>query len=203
MKYLQSTVMALFLLLMTSLATAQSVDYAEIGEQGIQAFAEGNLIQAMDLLGKSAEKGYAPAQSTLAYILDKAEENERAFELFKLAADQNYAAAQYGLAGMYAKGEGIEESPQLAGEWMHKAAMQRYVLAMRGLAYALEKGELGFDRNPNQALHWYNQCHDAGDEVCKRRLAEAYAKGEFGLAVDEKKAKQLIRELNQKQEVNK
>lgn len=201
MKQTQSVTIALLLLLMITSVQSQSVDYAQIGEKGIQAFSQGNLIQAMDLLNQSAQNGYAPAQSTLAYILDKADENERAFELFKQAAEQNNAAGQYGLAGMYAKGEGTEKNPQLAGEWMKKSAMQSYILAMRDYAYALENGELGFDMDINQAVHWYNQCVEAGDAVCKHRMALAYGKGELGLALDEKKARQLLHQINEKQEV--
>lgn len=200
MKYIQSVTMIL-LHLITASVHAQPLDYVEIGEKGIQAFIKGDLIQAMDLLNQSAQNGYAPAQSMLAYILDKAEDDERAFELFKKAAEQNDAAGQYGLAGMYAKGEGTQKDPQLAGEWMQKAAMQRYTLAMRAYAIALEKGEMGFDRDINQAVHWYNQCNEAGDSECKRRLAEAYANGELGFALDEIKARQLLDEINQKQEV--
>lgn len=202
MKHLALMIIAL-LFNITAIAQSETTDPVELGEKGIRAFAQGNLIEAMDLLGRSAQQGYAPAQSTLAYILDQAEENERAFQLFQQAADQNHAAAQYGLGGMYAKGEGTQKSPQLAGEWIKKAAMQRYTLAMRDFAYALEKGDLGFDKDSSQALHWFNRCSEAGDAVCKRRLAFAYGKGELGLAVDEEKAQQLIAELNKKPEVKK
>lgn len=201
MRHLQLAGIVLFTFMFTTQVNAQSVDYAEIGERGIQAFSKGNLIQALDLLDQAAQHDYAPAQSTLAYILDKADDDERAFKLFQQAADQNYAAAQYGLAGMYAKGEGVEKNLKLAGEWMQKSAMQSYTLAMRDFATALEKGELGLDPDINQAVHWFNKCNEAGDVVCKRRLAKAYAMGELGLAVDEPKAKQLMRELNSKKEV--
>ncbi|UCH40122.1 MAG: hypothetical protein JSU67_18705, partial [Gammaproteobacteria bacterium] len=42
------------------------------GERGIAEYRKGNLIVGMELLQKSAEAGYAPAQTTLAYILDAA-----------------------------------------------------------------------------------------------------------------------------------
>lgn len=201
MRYSQSITMLLLLLLMAAGVQAQPVDYVQMGEKGIQAFNQGNIVPAMNLLNQSAENGYAPAQSTLAYILDKAEENERAFELYKQAAEQNDAAGQYGLAGMYSRGEGTEKNMQLAGEWMQKSAMQRYTLGMRAYAYALENGDLGLDRDINQAVHWFNQCSDDGDAVCKRRLAEAYGKGELGLALDLEKSRQLLLELTQKPEV--
>jgi hypothetical protein len=201
MKYSYAAGVFLSVFLSFSCVNAQSVDYAEIGEKGIQAFAQGNLIQAMDLLDQAAQEGYAPAQSTLAYILDKADDDERAFKLFQQAAEQNHAAGQYGLGGMYAKGEGVEKNPGLAGEWIKKSAMQSYQLAMRDLAHALEKGELGFEPDISGALRWFNECSDAGDTVCKRRLAIAYSRGDLGLAVNEARAKQFFKELNTKQEV--
>jgi hypothetical protein len=174
--------------------TAES--FIELGEKGIEAFRQGNLILAMDLLSKSAEKGYAPAQTTLAYILDQSEENDQAFILFEQAAKQNYAAAQFGLGKMYASGEGVEQNQSIAGEWIKKSAEQSYLPAMRAYAFALESGSLGFDKNSEQAFHWYQLCDDAGDTVCTRRLAQVYETGDLGQPVDENKADELRRRLN-------
>lgn len=151
----------------------------------------------MDLLNKSAEKGYAPAQTTLAYILDQSEEDDQAFKLFEQAAKQNYAAAQFGLGNMYAKGEGVEQDPLIAGQWIKKSAEQSHRPAMRAYAFALEFGKLGLDRNSELALHWYQLCNDAGDSVCARRLVQAYEKGDLGQPADENKADELRRRLNQ------
>jgi TPR repeat protein len=172
-------------------------NFIELGEKGIEAFRQGNLILAMDLLNKSAVKGYAPAQTTLAYIMDQAEENDRAFEWFELAAKQNYAAAQFGLGNMYAKGEGTPKDPLIAGQWIKKSALQQHAPAMRAYAYALEYGNLGFEMGPDQALHWYRLCSDAGDLVCTRRLVQAYETGDLGEPVDEDRANELRRRLNQ------
>ncbi len=179
---------------------AQAIDAEDIGEKGIKALSEGNLIQAMDLLEQSSQQGYAPAQATLAYILDKAEEDARAFELYRRAAEQGNPAGQHGLAGMYAKGEGTEQNLQTAGQWMQKAAQQEYRLAMRDYAIALQTGDLGLTKDPQQAQLWFQKCHRAGDTVCTRHLAEAYRDGGLGLAKDEKKAAALFEKLNKKPE---
>lgn len=165
------------------------------GEKGIEAFRQGNLILAIKLLGKSAAQGYVPAQTTLAYILDQAEENERAFKLFQQAAKKNYPAAQFGLGNMYAKGEGTDKNPALAGQWIRKAAIQHYVPAMRAYSFALESGSLAFDRNIKQAFQWYIQCSNAGDVVCTRRLIQAYNRGDLGQPVNKEKALELRRKL--------
>jgi hypothetical protein len=172
-------------------------NFIDLGEKGIEAFRQGNLILAMDLLNRSAEKGYAPAQTTLAYILDQSEEDDHAFKLFEQAAKQEYAAAQFGLGNMYAKGEGVQQNPMIAGQWIKKSAEQNHPPAMRAYAFALEYGNLGFDMNSAQALHWYHLCNDAGDSVCTRRLVQAYEKGDLSQPADENKANELRRRLNQ------
>ncbi|MBC8210539.1 MAG: sel1 repeat family protein [Gammaproteobacteria bacterium] len=188
------------LLWLPSLSSAAEPDYIEQGKQGIEAFRVGNLIQAMDLLGKSAEKGYAPAQATLAYILDKSEEDDAAFKLFQQAAEQGYAEGQFGLGNMYAKGEGTAVDTIKAGELIHQSAVQNYMPAVRAYARALEYGTLGFTQNPQQAEVQYQRCHAAGDSVCSQRLAQAYKNGELGLAVDINRSTQLTLQLNQKTE---
>ena len=191
-------VVSLFLIPGTGFAAdAQAV---EQGDKGIEAFRQGNLISAMELLSKSAEKGYAPAQVTLAYIMDQAEENDRAFELFGQAAKQDNAAAQFGLGSMYAKGEGTPKDPYIAGQYIKKSALQSHAPAMRAYAYALESGGLGFDRHLDQALHWFQQCHEADDKVCTRRLVNIYENGELGLPVNKEKADVFRRQLSKAQE---
>jgi len=197
-KYLLS-----ILLWLPTLSIAAEPDYVEHGKQGIEAFRVGNLIQAMDLLSRSAEKGYAPAQATLAYILDKSEQDDAAFRLFQQAADQNYAEGQYGLGSMYAKGEGTEADPVKAGELIRLSAMQKYMPAVRAYAKALESGNLGLARNPAQAVENYQLCHEQGDSVCTHRLAQAYKNGELGLPVDITRSTQLTLQLNQKSDEKK
>ena len=196
MKNLVLKFLVVLVFLVPGFGYSDEVTFIEQGEKGIEEFRQGNLITAIDLLSKSAEKGYAPAQVTLAYIMDQAEENDRAFELFEQAALQDNAAAQFGLGNMYAKGEGTEKDPFLGGQWIKKSALQNHAPAMRAYAFALEHGNLGLQRRLDQALQWYNQCHEAGDPVCTRRLVNIYENGELGLPVDKNKADELRLLLN-------
>lgn len=175
-------------LLLISNVFAADPEYIEEGKKGIEAFRIGDLPTAMGLLEHSAAGGYAPAQTTLGYILDGAEEDERAFELFLAAAKNGYPEAMFRLGKMYAKGEGVEINTPLAGEWYKKAATLQYVPAMRTLANALEHGRLGFALNEAEAYKWYVKCDEYGDDTCGRRLMNLFTTGGLGQTADKKMA---------------
>ena len=48
----------------------------------------------------------------------------KAFELFRLAAEQGVAIAQYMVGVMYENGEGVGQNYMIAAEWYQKAAEQ-------------------------------------------------------------------------------
>jgi len=166
------------------------------GDLGIEAFRQGRLIEGMELLQRSAEGGYAPAQVTLAYILDFSERDREAFYWYQQAADSNDAAGIFGLGTMYAKGEGVERNPQKAGQLTRRAAQMEHLPAMRAYAYALENGALGFDRDHAAAVEWFAKAAAAGDQVSMRRLKDAYSQGQLGLPVDPQQASAWEKKLN-------
>lgn len=176
------------------------IDYVEMGKKGIEAFTKGDVVSAMGLLEKSADNGYAPAQATLAYILDAAEEDDAAFELYKKSALQMHPPGQYGLSLMYMKGEGVTVNQQVAGKWMRFSADAGHVPAMRAMALASEFGTLGLDRNLPMASEWFHRCHDAGDGVCTQRLSRAYGTGDLGFPVNMQKATELYDSINKNKE---
>ena len=192
-KFSYSGILCLLLSLFIGAAWA---DAKTDGERGIAAYKQGRLIEAMQLLRRSAEQNYAPAQNMLAYILDQSEQDDEAFQWYQKAARQGDAAAQFGLGSMYAKGEGVARNPEQAGRWIQRSAEQHYLLAMRAYAFALENGELGFDRDPAAALKWFRKSAEAGDSVAIRRLAQAYRYGQLGLAIDTARAAELEATLN-------
>ena len=171
--------------------------YIALGEKGIKANANGNLFEAMHLLKESADKGYAPAQATLAYIMDKADEDEEAFKLYKQSALQSHPPGQYGLAIMYMKGEGVAANQKIAGRWMALSAKLGHVPAMLALALAYEHGTMGLERNLDAASEWILRCHEKANSVCTQRLSQAYRTGNLGLPVDLPKAQELYRLMNQ------
>ncbi len=180
----------------TANAFANQADYMKDNDMGMEAYRNGNLILAMKLLNQASIKGYSPAQTTLAHILDQAEEDERAFKLYKQAAEKNYSPAQFGLGNMYAKGEGTEKNTLLAGQLIMKSALQHHVPAMRAYAYALEFGNLGFIKNDDLAFKWYEKCSYAGDLVCTRRLVQVYTLGDLNHKKNKERADELKKMLN-------
>jgi len=171
-------------------------EYVEIGKKGIEASHRGDLMTAMNLLQQAAEKGYAPAQVELAYLLDKADYNEQAFEWYQQAAQLGDAAGQFGLASLYASGEGVDKDLKQAKVLFEKSVAQKHFPAYYVVAQALEKGGMGFELNPVRALELYRECHAGGERGCGERLARAYARGELGLPVDQDKSMEIRRSLD-------
>jgi len=184
------------LVLLLTLPSTLLADARSDGDRGITEFRRGNLIEAMQLLEKSATQGYIPAQTTLAYILDAAERDQQAFRWYQQAADRNDAAALFGLGGMYAKGEGTMKNPDKAGQLIKQAAQLDHVQALRVYAHALEHGQLGFDSEPHSAAEWYLKAARLGDKISMQRLKKAYTLGHLGLAVDPQQATAWNDELN-------
>ena len=182
-----------FLTLPTSLLLA---DAKTDGDKGIAEYRKGNLIEGMRLLEISAEQGYVQAQVTLAYILDQAEQNQEAFHWYQQSANLNHPAGLFGLAGIYAKGEGIDKNSQKAGQLIRQSALLNHIPAMRAYAYALEYGQLGFSKNNSAAAEWYLKAANSGDEVSMRRLKNAYTLGQLGMPVDPEQASRWDAKIN-------
>ena len=185
--------LTLFLMLPSALQANARSD----GDQGIEEYRKGNLIEGMRLLEKSAAQGYAPAQTTLAYILDAAEQDGEAFYWYQQAADSNDAAGLFGLGGMYSKGEGTPKDPIKGGQLIKQAAQLDHVQAMRVYAHAMEYGQLGFEPDQRRAAEWYLKAASFGDQNSMQRLKKAYTLGQLGLPVDPQQAEAWDKKINQ------
>ena len=139
-------------------------------EEGRDAYLKDDVIRAMGLLEASASEGYTPAQVLLAQILDKAEEDARALDLYSEAAAKGSAEAELGLGGMYAAGEGVERDYAQALLWIRRSAEQEYGPAMVLLAEAYQKGKLGLEVDPDEARRWLEKAAASGYEPAQQRL---------------------------------
>ncbi|MGB5538863.1 MAG: tetratricopeptide repeat protein [Gammaproteobacteria bacterium] len=164
------------------------VDTEALMQQAQTAFDQADIVNAMVLYRRAAEAGHAPAQARLAYLLDNSEANEEAVSWYRMAAEQGDAEGLFGLAHMYAAGEGIEKNPQEAVKGFTLAAQQGHAQAIRVLAQAYEMGELGLKVNYAQAVSWLNAGVAAQDAWSIRRLARAYRMGELGQRIDTEQA---------------
>jgi predicted aspartyl protease len=89
--------------------------------------------------------------------------------LYRKAADQGYARAQYILGYKYAKGEGVPKDAVQAVQWIRKAADQGYAEAQYGMGVMYFKGE-GVPKDAAQAVQWYRKAADQGHAEARRQL---------------------------------
>ena len=127
--------------------------------------------QIFDLL-KNAEKDNNIAKYLLGYCYLKGflvKQNEtKAFNLIKPAADDQYDEAQLLLAEAYINGTGIKPSSKLAVQYLEKATNQGNSLAMIQLADILAKGEV-FDKDIKKAHKLYNIAATKGDKSAAQK----------------------------------
>lgn len=139
---------AALVLVATSALAGPAEDYAA----GKKAYLTDNLPDAMNLLGRASAAGYAPAQALLGQIMDRAGESAQAMALYRRAAAQGDPDGQFGLATMYAIGEGVSRDHAEAVRLLELAAGQAHGPAALTLGEAYLDGELGLEQDPAQGM---------------------------------------------------
>ena len=139
-----------------SIAVASSAadEAADDLQAGTEAFNHGDLPGAMALYEKAAEAGSPEAQARLGFLLDHAEDNDAAVRWYRAAAAQDYPPGVAGLAGMYAKGEGVPRDPVQARELFEQAAEAGHLPSVRVLIAAYENGGLDVERDEAKLAYW-------------------------------------------------
>jgi len=130
----------LALSLLSSIALADPAEDMALGEA---AFNREDLIAAMEHFTKAAEQNFAPAQVRIGEILDASEFDKEAADWYRKAAEQGNSSGEYYLGHMYVTGEGVEKNFEKALYWYNLAARKDNLLALKTLASAYQKGELG------------------------------------------------------------
>lgn len=101
-------------------------------------------------------------------------------ELFKEAAQEGYAPAQFEL---FARSMEAEE----AFKWLEKAANQNHPKALYCLGDCYERGILGCPQDDKEAFKWYLLGAEKGDGDSQYKIGEFYKEGK-GCDKDDKKA---------------
>jgi TPR repeat protein len=99
-----------------------------------------------------------------------------AVEWTRKAADQGFAASQFGLGMIYAFGRGVTQSNSLAVKWFRKAAVQGHTIAQCNLGSQYLNG-LGVEKNCSLAVKWYRMAAEQGYSASQDRLAYEYFRG--------------------------
>ena len=116
-----------------------SPDAANLYTAGLEAFTQGQLEDAIDLLMHSAEGGSPAAMVMLGTIMKtrqgKASGAPTSLELFQQAADQGDSSAQYALSVAYIYGDGVEVDIEHSIALASEAIGGDFVTEYPGLLY--------------------------------------------------------------------
>ncbi|WP_400256798.1 hypothetical protein [Methanomethylophilus alvi] len=135
--------------------------------------------KAKELTRKAADLGYAPAQHEIGKVL-LGEEGRKleAIEWIRRSSDNGYRIAQFDLGTMHLQGDGVEFDPIRGMELLTSSAKQRYASAAYKLGEIFDKGQYGFEKDPEKAIRWYKKAQRIGYVGAELRLAQIYQNGE-------------------------
>ena len=173
------------------LSPAAQADDAEDMARANDFYDKQQMVDAIPIFMKLAEKNYLPAQTRLGDIMDYTEEDEQAVGWYIMAAFQGDAAGAYGLGRMYANGDGIKRDNGQALYWIKLAAGKDDLNAIKALEAAYRTGadsglEVAIDLKQSQ--FW---------ETKRKPLEEARKKA------DEEKIAAIRKVLEEKAEARK
>lgn len=137
--------------------------------------------QAMTWYRKSANQGFAPAQTNLGILLETGGQVERNYKeaasWYRKAAEQGDSAAQFNLGLIYYAGRGDDIAPDYkeAASWLGKAAEQGNSAAQIGLGRMYEYGQ-SLPTDYVQAYKLYLLAEAAGNESAPSNKESVEAK---------------------------
>ncbi len=136
---------------------------------------EKNLVKALIMYIKAAEKGHVEAQYSAGYMYYYGEgtdtDEKEAFKWCLMAANQEHAKAQFLVGDMYCSGMGINENLRNAFNWYKKAAKQNHDRAQFELGNMYLRG-MCVKRSFKKAIEWFQNAADNGNKDAKRLLKD-------------------------------
>lgn len=157
-------------------------------------------VKAAEYWRKSAEQGYAPAQTALGSAYGRAVgvpmDISNAVAWYRKAAGQGYAVAEYAMGNFYAQGAGLTKDLAQAVQWWKKAAAQNYANAEAALGelYVFPANGDGTNYlNYSEGLRWLRRAAAHGSTAAMNNLGLAYETG-TGMKSDLHKSVRWYRE---------
>ena len=108
---------------------------------------------------------------------NETEDQAKAVDRLRIAAEQGDAVAQFSLGEKYGKGEGVLQDHAEAERWYRQAADQGFPMAQFMLARMYEKGQ-GLPQDTFEAVAWYHQAAEQGLVLAQYALGDIYRVGE-------------------------
>jgi TPR repeat protein len=121
----------------------------------------------------------------------------KAVDWFRLAADNDYAAAQVFLGWMYQQGRGVsQQSDTEAVKWYQQAANKGSAHAQNNLGWMYQQGR-GVSQSDATAVNLYQQAADKGDADAQNNLGWMYEHG-WGVSQSDATAVNLYQQAAKK-----
>jgi localization factor PodJL len=160
------------------------------GPLDLQAEGSGATVQPMSARVGTIEEAAAQGDSVAQYELALARlangDTAHAAPLLRRAANQGLAMAQYRLAKLYERGEGVPLDLTEARRWTERAAVAGNRKAMHDLGVYYARGE-GAPFDEGQAFKWFRQAAEYGVGDSQFNLGVLYTQGR-GVTADSAEA---------------
>lgn len=173
---------AIALLALAGVAGATAEDDFRAGQL---AYQRGDVAAAMTALRRAAAADHAPSQYLLGFLLENAGLVDEAARHYRRAAEQDHSDALAAYAGLLAAGRGAPKDERAAFDLYSRAAARGHAMAIRIVADAYLKGELGVRaRDDARALPALRRAAEHDYLAAIDALATAYQRGDYGAAPD-------------------
>jgi localization factor PodJL len=127
-------------------------------------------------LEQAAQAGDLTAQYELGLQRLTAGRPQEGVALLRRAADRGFAMAQYRLAKIYERGEGVQTDVAIARQWTERAAAAGNRRAMHDLGVFFARGE-GAPLDEAAAFRWFRQAAELGVADSQYNLGVLYQQG--------------------------
>jgi hypothetical protein len=162
------------------LASCQNIQESQF-EEGMQAYAQGDVATAIEKWRPMAESGNPSAQTNLGVLYYQGRAGtpkyQEALKWYRLAAMQGYPDAQFNLGLAYMEGKGVSYDMTQALRWYNMAAEGQYLPAQLILADIHLKGQ-GVNVDHGEAVKWYRMAAEQGSPVAQYVLGNLYLSGQ-------------------------
>lgn len=149
---------------------------AAVGGETQPAAIAGPLAPRNASLEQAAQTGNLTAQYELALQRLAAARTQEGVTLLRTAADRGFAMAQYRLAKLYERGEGVPADLTIARQWTERAAASGNRRAMHDLGVYFARGE-GAPLDEAAAFRWFRQAAELGVADSQFNLGVLYQQG--------------------------
>jgi uncharacterized protein len=168
----------------TQPATQSQPSVSEIVQDALETLSP----ETVEAWRKKAESGDALAQNVLGmaykYGIAVPQDHRNSLTWFRRAGEQGHPDAQFNLARIYGKAEGlylkrgrvVPQDNVEAAKWLRRAADQGYLPAQAKLGELLMEGGHGLSADLVDAYYWLSKAASAGDAQAKKTLTDLTTK---------------------------